>query len=211
MNISQKVSGSRPKNWYCYDKDMSTSLTSLIQQLRSQPEITAQSFGTLRQTAAYTRPDLDDAQQAVALGRKEGVEALLGSPKLAPDERQQMATQMLQRFAKDPLAAPRQSEMLSSLLANGANVQAPDSEGKTPLDHISERLERMNSAEQALNADGRPRHASGAGVRLRQLRDELVKVLPITRKTRVDVAQFESGLGMRPTSPQADSTPQLGL
>lgn len=148
---------------------------------------------------------MDDAKLAVAIGRAEGVQALLGSPKLAIDEKVAMATKMLQQFSQDPLAAPRQSEMLTVLLREGADAQAQDLSGKTPMDYIAGRLDSMNEAERALARDGRPRARSGAAIRMTQLRDQLAASLPLNHRTRVDVEQFHAGIGHTPeVAPQPD-------
>lgn len=177
---------------------MSTQLTSLFEEARKLPKLTPQVSQAIRQAAAYTRPDKDDAKAAIELGDKGCIEAILNSPRLAPDEKIDMASDMLAEFAKDPLAVPRQSEILTTLIKAGADVQKPDSNGKSPLDSIVERLERITSAEIQLNQEGRTRSASVARIKLEQLRDQLAQHIPVTRRSRVDVEQFYAGLNQSP-------------
>ena len=151
---------------------------------------------------------MDDAKLAVEIGHSEGAQALLGSPKLAPDEKMSMATQMLQQFSRDPLAAPRQSDMMEVLLKEGADVQAQDLSGKTPMDHIAQRLDSMNKAEAALAQDGRPRARSGATIRMTQLRDQLAQAIPLTHRSHVDVEQFEAGIGQTVGPKPQENTPR---
>lgn len=192
----------------CYPGDMSTQITSLLEKIQQDPQSGARVFGEVRKLAAYTRPDMDDARLAVEIGRAEGVQALLGSPKLAVDEKMSMATQMLQQFSQDPLSAPRQSEILEVLLREGADVQAQDLSGKTPMDYIAQRLDRMNEAERALARDGRPRARSGAAIRMTQLRDQLAAALPLNHRSRVDVEQFQAGMGQSPAMAPEQASPR---
>lgn len=114
---------------------MRVSFKSIIELSLQSPHPNFKQLSVqLARTGMHHAPTIEDARAAVDSGNPQVVEALLGASKLSQEDRKNLATSALQRWADNPLASRQAPSIVQALLKHGADPMQKDAQGYSALD-----------------------------------------------------------------------------